>query len=91
MAPSQHARKNRNYRPTEDEYDGAGKAVIETAGHTMDNAVRAFLRWLNEDPERLNLIRPHLDAVRSETPRGRPRQATTPTTRARGLAEQVED
>jgi hypothetical protein len=74
MAPSQHARKNRNYRPTEDEYDGPGKAAVEAAGHTMDNAVRAFLRWLNEDPARLALISSHLEAVKAETPRGRPKR-----------------
>lgn len=78
MAPSQHARKNRNYRPTDDEYDGPGKAAIEAVGHTMDNAMRAFLRWLNEDPSRLGEIRGHLDAVKAETPRGRPKQTTTP-------------
>lgn len=78
MAPSQHARTNRNYRPTDAEYDGAGKAAIEAAGHTMDNAVRAFLRWLNEDPDRLKLIAAHLNAVKAETPRGRPKRDTTP-------------
>lgn len=77
MAPSQHARKNRNYRPTDAEYDGPGKARIEAAGHTMDNAIRAFLRWLNEDPERLTFIAAHLDAVKAETPRGRPRRGAT--------------
>lgn len=71
---SQHARRSRNYRPTEAEYDGPGKTTIEAAGYSMDGAVRAFLRWLNEDATRLALIENHLRAVKAETPRGRPRR-----------------
>lgn len=73
---SQHARKNRNYRPEDREYDLA-KGIVEEAGYNMDHAVRAFLRWLNEDPSRLPLLEKHLKAIKAETPRGRPRRDTS--------------
>jgi len=68
---SQHRNTNRNYRPDDAEYDPA-KIMVEGAGYSMNTAVRAFLRWLNEDPTRLALLDGHLRAVAAETPTGRP-------------------
>jgi hypothetical protein len=79
MPPSsQHRNANRNYRPTPDEYDGPGRVAIEAAGYPMGTAVRAFLRWLNDDPERLAQLAPYLAAVKEETRYGRPWPSTTP-------------
>lgn len=80
---SQHRYPNKNYRPAPTtEYDPA-KKVVESAGHNMDRVVRAFLRWLNEDPTRLALLDEHLKAIEAETPRGRPNRDTTPKPGAR--------
>jgi hypothetical protein len=69
---SQHARRNRNYRPEPSEYDPA-HATIEQAGHNMDRLVRAMLRWFNADPQgALATLAPYLAEVEQATPRGRP-------------------
>jgi hypothetical protein len=74
---SQHRHTNRNYRPADDEYDPA-KATIEAAGYNVNVAIRAFLRWLNQDPRRLAHLLDLMRAVEEETPRGRPKKETPP-------------
>lgn len=74
---SQHRYTNRNYRPANDEYDPA-KAAFKAAGHNMNVALRAFLRWINEDPNRVAQFAALMDAVEDETPRGRPRGKAPP-------------
>lgn len=71
---SQHRFPNRNYRPdTELEYEPA-KAAVEAAGHDMNRAVRACLRWIAKDPDvALGALAPFLDSVAATTPRGRPK------------------
>lgn len=70
---SQHANPCRNYRPCDDEYLPA-RQTIEAAGHTMNTAIRAYLRWLVEDPSRLALLDQHLQDVAAKTQHGRPRR-----------------
>ncbi|WP_433730877.1 hypothetical protein ACQP2Y_21240 [Actinoplanes sp. CA-051413] len=74
---SQHRYTNRNYRPADDEYDPA-KAAFEAAGHNMNVAVRAFLRWINEDPRRVAEFSDLMQAIDDETPRGRPKKKAPP-------------
>jgi hypothetical protein len=74
---SQHRHTNRNFRPADDEYDPA-KAAFEAAGHNMNVALRAFLRWINEDPSRVEQFAALMRAVEDETPRGRPKKRTPP-------------
>jgi hypothetical protein len=74
---SQHRYTNRNYRPADDEYDPVREAVTD-AGHTMNTLMRAVLRWLREDPQRLDQLRAHMKAVDDETPRGRPKKEAPP-------------
>lgn len=73
---SQHRHPPRNFRPDPDREYVPAQEAVEGAGYTMSVALRAFLRWLIEDPSRLNQLRPHLDAVKAETPQGRPKGAT---------------
>jgi hypothetical protein len=74
---SQHRHTNRNYRPADDEYDPVREAVT-SAGFTMNTLVRAFLRWIREDPSRLSRFVAHMKAVDEETPRGRPKKGAPP-------------
>jgi hypothetical protein len=74
MTGSQHRHPNRNYRPDPAEYDPA-RAAVEAAGYNMNTLIRAFLRWLNEDPRRLGQLAKHLRSVADETPYGRPRKS----------------
>lgn len=71
---SQHRYTNRNYRPADKEYEPV-RAAVEADGFTMNALVRAVLRWLTEDPARLQQLRPHMKAIANETPRGRPKKS----------------
>ncbi|MET0415011.1 MAG: hypothetical protein ABW022_03190 [Actinoplanes sp.] len=74
---SQHRHTNRNYRPADDEYDPA-KAAIEKAGFNVNVAIRAFFRWIIDDPRRLRQLVPFMKAVADETPKGRPKRSEAP-------------
>lgn len=76
MTPSGvHRTPTRSFRPTDAEYDPA-KTVVEEAGWDVGTLLRAMLRWFNRDPQAaLALLAGDLQAVRDETPRGRPRSA----------------
>lgn len=74
---NQHRYTNRNYRPDDSEYEPA-KTLIEAAGFSMNVLVRAFLRLLRDEPDRtLRILRPHLEAIEAEKPRGRPGPRTS--------------
>lgn len=71
---SQHRFTNRNYRPSDAEYDTA-KAATDAAGLNMNQLVRALLREFNESPQqRIAALAIHLRVVAEDTPRGRPMQ-----------------
>jgi GrpB-like predicted nucleotidyltransferase (UPF0157 family) len=70
---SQHRHTNRNYRPADDEYEPV-KDAVANAGFTMNTLLRAFLRWLRQDPTRLKQFVPLMRDVDNETPRGRPKK-----------------
>lgn len=74
---SQHRHTNRNYRPADDEYEPA-KDEFEKAGYNVNVAIRAFFRWIVDDPRRLRQLSPFMKAVDDETPRGRPKKKAPP-------------
>lgn len=71
---SQHRYTARAYRPDPvNEYQPVCDALGEM-GYCMNALIRAFLRWIVEDPTRLQQFVTLMRQVRADTPRGRPRQ-----------------
>jgi predicted GIY-YIG superfamily endonuclease len=66
-----HRIKAKAFRPEPDEYDD-GMELLDERGWEMDGFLRACLRLLREEPERLlSLLAPHRPPPK---PRGRPRK-----------------
>jgi hypothetical protein len=71
---SQHRFKARAYRPDPElEYIPVHDAVAGM-GYCMNTLIRAFLRWVAQEPERLYLFVALIEEIHAETPRGRPRR-----------------
>lgn len=71
---SRHRFKSRAYRPDpEGEYDPVSAAVTGM-GFCMNTLIRAFLRWIKQDPSRLQQFTDLMREIHAETPRGRPRR-----------------
>jgi hypothetical protein len=70
----QHRFPARSYRPDpEGEYEPVRDAVTGM-GFCMNTLIRAFLRWVIQDPDRLHQLARLMAEVYEETPRGRPRR-----------------
>lgn len=71
---SQHRFPARAYRPDPTgEYEPVHDAVHDM-GFCMNTLIRAFLRWVIQDPSRLQQLAELMRDVYGETPRGRPRK-----------------